>query len=341
MPIEYFISVQEVEEGVPSEIQIVPLGDFTDGRGKKFRITESQIASMVSEFNKRKNDLVVDYEHQTLDGVQAPAAGWIKKLINKEQSGLWAKVEWTQKARDYLKEKEYRYLSPVLLSRKFDGKTGLPDVLHSAALTNDPAIDGMVPVVSKFEFKNNSTKENDMDEDLKKIAATLGLKPESSGDDVVQAVIACKAKADIPEVKEVIPVEIIKALDLDKGATLSEVKATVLAMKQNAGNDDKDRVAVLEKDIAKMKAVELVNSAMKDGKVSSAQKEWATDYATTDPKGFATFIAKATPVVPINKKTDPIEDDNGEIIDDATRLIAKQFGNTNEDLVKFGGMKQK
>ena len=68
--------------------------------------------------------------------VQAPAGGWIKELVLKSD-GIFAKVEWTKKARNYLKNREYRYLSPVVLVRKKDHKASQ---LHSVALTNIPSL---------------------------------------------------------------------------------------------------------------------------------------------------------------------------------------------------------
>ncbi|MFQ7874047.1 phage protease [Enterocloster sp.] len=48
-------------------------------------------------------------------------------------------------------------------------------------------------------------------------------------------------------------------------------------------------MAELEKQAASQKAEELVGLAMKDGKLSPAQKEWAVAYALSDLKGFAKF----------------------------------------------------
>ena len=61
------------------------------------------------------------------------------------------------------------------------------------------------------------------------------------------------------------------------------------------------RVAELEKQAASQKAEELVGLALKDGKLSPAQKEWAVAYALSDPKGFAAFVEKAPVVVPMGK----------------------------------------
>jgi len=35
---------------------------------------------MVAHYEERGLDLVVDYEHQTLSGHKAPAAGWIREF---------------------------------------------------------------------------------------------------------------------------------------------------------------------------------------------------------------------------------------------------------------------
>ena len=91
-------------------------------------------------------DLVIDYEHQSLQGERAPAAGWIKDLEARDD-GLWARVDWTQQARDYLEKKEYRYFSPVL---RLDPETRRPIALMHVGLTNVPAIKHLPPLVARW-----------------------------------------------------------------------------------------------------------------------------------------------------------------------------------------------
>lgn len=43
-------------------------------------------------FKNRNIDLVIDYEHRTLNNVQAPAGEWIKELVLK-RDGIYVKVE--------------------------------------------------------------------------------------------------------------------------------------------------------------------------------------------------------------------------------------------------------
>ncbi|NPV89246.1 MAG: hypothetical protein HPY50_00540 [Firmicutes bacterium] len=134
---------------VPEWIKLLPFGLVKSVKGD-FNVDEESLTEIIGYFEARGNDVVIDYEHQTLDGGQAPAAGWVKELQDRGPDGLWARVDWTERAREYLANKEYRYLSPVVLVRRADNKAV---AIHSVALTNAPAMSGVRPIV------NNITKE--------------------------------------------------------------------------------------------------------------------------------------------------------------------------------------
>ena len=159
-------------DGVPNEIKILPLGMVHSQKGD-FQVDDESVEMIRRYFKERKLDLVIDYEHQTLQDIQAPAGGWIKDIY-KGEDALIAKVEWTQKAAEYLKNKEYRYLSPVVLVRKKDRKAMK---LHSVALTNTPAIDGMFPIVNSEDIDDFKEEEDFME--LKELITLLGL-PETA-----------------------------------------------------------------------------------------------------------------------------------------------------------------
>ena len=153
-------------EGAPETISVLPLGHVVSSKGE-FDVDEESYKAMKAQIAKRGVDLVVDYEHQTLKGVEAPAAGWVKEL-KLEDGQIKAVVEWTPRGAQYLQNKEYRYLSPVVNVRKSDNKaTGL----HSLALTNTPAIEGMTAIVNSETFEGG---QNNM-EIIKKLAELLGL----------------------------------------------------------------------------------------------------------------------------------------------------------------------
>lgn len=135
--------------GAPELISVLPLGHVVSSKGE-FEVDEESFEAMKAQIAQRGVDLVVDYEHQTLSGEQAPAAGWVKELI-LDDGHIKARVEWTDKARQYLENKEYRYISPVINVRKSDNKAM---GMHSIALTNTPAIEHMEAIVNSLDRKS-------------------------------------------------------------------------------------------------------------------------------------------------------------------------------------------
>jgi len=136
---------------VPGRILLAPWGGVESTNGS-FVVDEESARLTVAAFEEHGTDLPIDYEHQTLGGPyaspdgRAPAAGWIKRIFGEPGVGLLADIEWTEQGREMLAAKQYRYLSPVAIIRKSDRKlVGI----HSAALTNKPAIVGIAPIVNR------------------------------------------------------------------------------------------------------------------------------------------------------------------------------------------------
>ncbi len=130
----------------PEYIRVLPLGYISSEKGD-FLVDSESFRMMKEHMEHRAVDIVIDYEHQTLRDMQAPAGGWIKELVLKSD-GIFARVEWTKRAKGYLQNREYRYLSPVVMVRKKDCKASQ---IHSVALTNTPAINGMMPIVNSVK----------------------------------------------------------------------------------------------------------------------------------------------------------------------------------------------
>ncbi|QTD47264.1 hypothetical protein J1M35_04460 [Ottowia testudinis] len=135
-------------DGATVLIQATPAQDFvlSDGRDLGIpacRMNAGVAAKVISAFNAAQ-PLVIDYEHQTLhtqtNGKDAPAAGWIHGLKWIEGKGLYVVAELTKRARQLIRDGEYRYFSPVIQYSKHTG-----EVLRvlMGALTNNPAIHGM------------------------------------------------------------------------------------------------------------------------------------------------------------------------------------------------------
>ena len=327
--------------GVPEVIRVLPKGHVSSTKGD-FEVDDRDIAGIIRQFKARRLDLVIDYEHQTLSDVQAPAAGWIKDLYPGEDA-LMARVEWTKKGREYIANKEYRYLSPVVLVKKADQHAA---VFHSAALTNTPAITGMFAIINSDALSIEEEEEPRME--LSALIELLGLEEGTAEEDVLKRIKELTQQAAEEgqggqEGKEgpakegtqlVANKTVLDLLGLPEDARTEDVTARSMAFKAG-GSGLQRRVAELEKQAASQKAEELVGLAMKDGKLSPAQKEWAVAYALSDPKGFAKFVEKAPVVVPMGKTAFAADERKQDGVD---WRILKNQGVTEEDLKKYGGM---
>jgi phage I-like protein len=131
-----------------TEIVLSPAGDVESEHGP-YTLDQDSFDEIYKKFKSVKRDLVIDYEHQTIpkhntrpDG-KAPAAGWIVDL-KWDARGLVGLVRWNEQTRREIKRGEYKYLSPVF---SIDDDRRVTE-LHSAAVTNDPAIHGMSPLAA-------------------------------------------------------------------------------------------------------------------------------------------------------------------------------------------------
>ncbi len=172
-------------EALPRRVLMAPWGAVESTNGS-FIVDEESVRLAIEAFEEHGTDLPIDYEHQTLGGTysspsgQAPAAGWIKGLESEPGVGLLARIEWTQQAQRMIASKEYRYLSPVAVIRKQDRKLV---AIHSAALTNKPAIRGMQPIVNREALQKNGEEV----EPLGRLRLELNLPVEANPEEVLLA----------------------------------------------------------------------------------------------------------------------------------------------------------
>jgi len=133
--------------------EVAKIGHWKGHNAGEFELSTTDLNQMLFNFKNQGLDIVVDYEHQTLTGEKAPASGWIKhpEGLKIENDTLLAKIEWTPKAKEAIKNKEYRYLSPVLIQNAKDSKSGtsIGWYLHSVALTNTPFFKELEPIAAK------------------------------------------------------------------------------------------------------------------------------------------------------------------------------------------------
>jgi len=156
-------SMSNAIDTLPTEVHIVPIGEWKE-RG--FRVTKADCEDIIRNFQAFGIKLVIDYEHQSLNctanGNPAPAAGWIGKL-EKRDNGVWAtELEWSAAAKQFIEDKQYRYLSPVICFDDHDPHTDtwIGCSLHSVALTNTPYFrDDLEPIINSRYNANKNHKQ--------------------------------------------------------------------------------------------------------------------------------------------------------------------------------------
>ncbi len=138
-----------------------------DNGDTEIEFTKDDASKLFAEWLDSGNDLMVDYNHESLSGKEGlvKAAGWAKLMMKED--GLYASVEWTPAAYEMLKNKELRYYSPAV---QYDDNGFLNHMLP-LAVTNTPALKNIPALMnsintSKNGVNNQSKKETNMSEKL-------------------------------------------------------------------------------------------------------------------------------------------------------------------------------
>lgn len=160
----------------PTWIQVAKAGEYFKS-GYPFKLNAQVFTDIVSNFNATTNRTIpIDFEHASeADATKgeiptrgAPAQGWITQLEMREGGeSLWALVDWLPLARSYIKSGKYKFFSPAIRFNARDKTTGkvIGARMTSGALTNNPFLDGMVPLAARdFEEEPLTTEEASKDE---------------------------------------------------------------------------------------------------------------------------------------------------------------------------------
>ena len=163
-------------------------GTLTGGNLNAWNLSPSGAERVLGQWRRRETPLVIDYEHQSLNarhnGQPAPAAGWIESLRYEPGQGLFASIRWTEGAKAFIGQDEYRFIYPVF---SFNPQNGDVLELKGAALTNVPALDGLGAVAAAEELppSDNPQPETAMNA-LNRLKQLLGL-PEDAAEETLQA----------------------------------------------------------------------------------------------------------------------------------------------------------
>ena len=147
-------------------VQVTPCGEFPHaGAGVTQVIDREACDRIAAEFNSRKADsnfpgVLVDFDHFSLDtGQSSEAAGWITELESRD-TGLWARVRWSDAGLAAVQGGRFRLMSPVFpppsQCEDLGGGRIRPRALVSVALTNEPNIKGGRPLANRQPVENRT-----------------------------------------------------------------------------------------------------------------------------------------------------------------------------------------
>ncbi len=306
-----FVAATTIEvDGDSSRIQLFPYGEFraTDGRPKDvphWIIADKNGADICTVANDYKNKIVIDYEHQTLrtqeNGQPAPAAGWMDYFYLTPK-GVFAEVTWTEKAKAMIAAGEYKYISPVFA---YD-KDGYVRKIFNAALTNDPALDGMEEVIAACSERGDFTETKPKTEPkpthseelmLELLIALLGLSPDATEAQATAALKKLKQTAEQSNIGVNEAYDEIAALT----AKLEQDPDPAKYVPLEVVKDLQTQVAALTKQINDDKANDLITAALAAGKLLPAQKDWAIALCAKDPQALSDYLATVEPVAALTK----------------------------------------
>ena len=335
---------------------LIPEGQFSglDGRPHDapfWSLTAERGRQIASVLNNRKVDMVIDYEHGTLDskktGKPAPASGWIKSFEYVDDVGLCAAdYKWTAAAQSFIDKEEYRYLSPVFTYTPTGDVTGLLCV----ALTNTPNLDelpALLAAAAQDLFIQNS-EDDPMNELLKLMLKKLGLAENATEAEALTAANSFFAKVDAAGF----------GTELAKEQTLNAAVDAVIVSKMAANNQQPDlskfvpiavvsglqaQIATLTTNSNKTEIDTLYTAACSNGQLlGDDMQAWGRKLADEQPEEFKKFVSSAPKIAALNgKQTDGthVAANHQQQPDALQAEIMGMLGINNSDVEKYGGTK--
>ncbi|MBK8157980.1 MAG: hypothetical protein IPK59_04040 [Rhodospirillaceae bacterium] len=299
-PTNVIVAAQDLAGKAPARIQLLPKEAVTgaawrgqDGRGP---YSVGDIAKMIAA---SQLPLSIDYDHLSDlpqgAGVEKPAAGWITKL-ESDADGLWGEVEWTSRASASIADKEYRFISPAFAVLKDSGEilrltgAGLvnkPNFVMQALASQSGGLPTDPPAKEKEATMNASQSAA--------LCAALAIATDSDASAIVTAAQNLRVQLDT----------LGKTLDLSGKTSVEIATAAVgaLARLDTAAfvpKADHDKVvtdlASLQTKVKEADAIAAVETQMRAGKVTPAQKDYWTAEAKRDLAAFNKW-AESAPVV--------------------------------------------
>ncbi len=317
-------------------VELIPCGNHPHQLGLQV-IDDAALNRIHADLVLRNQDIPIDYNHGSLFGNHSgdvgKAAGWIKpNTATVTESGLSVDIKWTPRAAEYIRNAEYKYLSPVFLydPKKSGNRTLFVSRLVNAGLTNMPNITTMQPLSNSKLNNDTSTEEKGM-ELLNALIGSLKLAPDSTADAVVTAVNSLTAELD--ENKKAVT-EMYGSLAVN---SLLDANRKIMELNRPPAVSP-DELLLLQNRLAELEKTEantLVANAITAGKIAPSQESWAKDYATKDRAGFEAFLVNALAVPLAESVTGGGMAANSKALPDLDKSIMGQLSVTEDDIAKL------
>lgn len=275
---------------VPEWVHILPVGKIEGRDGRDFALPNPAI--VIEAFAANGADLPVDYEHQA-DNPQAkasgpiPAAGWIKGL-KATADGVFARIDWTERARAMIAAKEYRFISPVI---RYNKETRQVGAITGAGLVHRPNL--FLTALSAQETQKVPPAEPKgvSPEDagfIQRIAGQLGL-PDTATPEEVMASLGKLLSGFKAIVERIGGKAVTEQSALMEMGDLSPDPTRFVAVEELAQMREEHRragEAALSERVKRK-----VDEAARKGYITHGQRDWATALCRADEASFDAFCS--------------------------------------------------
>ena len=312
--------------GVPVEWTLLTAGDThicQEGKPAVLRFTADDLRTMADYFHQKGELIPIDSEHYLFDIAErnritetdtvrmfpggVAAIGYGSLALEGEKLRL--KVKWTDAAYPFLKEKIYKYFSPVIR-----GMQQGPLRITSVAMTNTPAINNLPALAARAEPNNkpNTGRKDFRMKNLNKALCrltgrekiALSAETEEKETDEIAAEVEDKANA----------LEQIRAiLGLDPAATTDEIIAALKAEAEKAASADAKQqeldnlAASAERDAH----AALVRQGRADRKIVDADMDYVN---SLDSKALKAHLDHTAPKFPAHAQPAPHRESDAAVL---------------------------
>lgn len=302
------------QNGVPVEWTILKVGSnpiCQEGRDGSL-VLSAEAMDQIMEYHAKKGELIpVDSEHylyelanqKHLDEAETlklfpggvAAMGFGSLALSGEN--LRIKVKWNPAAYEMLKEKIYKYFSPVIR-----GLENGPLRVTSVAMTNTPAInnlDALAASATKLSDRSDRSDLSDGKDSMNKLEKALmrltgrdavALGGETSEEEKDKIACEVEEKASLIE-------QVKQLLGLEAGASLEQVIAALKGMDEKARSAD-DKQAQLDQMAASAEKAEHARQVARgraERKIVDADMEYVN---SLDSKALSAYLDHTAPKFP-------------------------------------------